>query len=191
MQLSARVHSSTWRGLVDKIILVEGALSFSLHSASYARPAQGNVAARSHLPRSLPPCHPLRLAMCSQPRPPSPVPSALRPRTPTRSLSAHRCANFSQHLLHAAERMLLSAFAGRLRDDFRARTASWALWSPTIHAACGDARLAARGERGEERGRDTRAIGWAPRGQFFFMLVHSYLGTPLGSRSDLGRFGDV
>ena len=131
----------------------EGALSLALHSAGYARPAQGNVAARSHLPRSLPPCHPLRLAMCSQPRPPPPVPSALRPRTPTRSLSAHRCANFSQHLLHAAERMLLSAFAGRLREAFRVRASPQARWSLFIHAACGVARLASVGRRSEERDR--------------------------------------
>ena len=66
-----------------------------------------------------------------------------------------------------------------------------ALSRAPIHAARRDVRLVERGGRGEERGRDTRAIGWAPRGQFFFMLVHSYLGTPLGSGSDLGRFGHV
>ena len=113
-----------------------------------------------------------------------------------------------QYLMHTAERVLLMpvrrpfadcamSFGVRLSTlhvEFRSPSFGVrlsTLWSPTIHAACGDARLAARGERGEERGRDTRVIGWAPRGQCFFMLVHSYLGTPLGSGSDLGRFGHV
>ena len=147
--------------------------------------------ASSHLPRSLPPCHPLRPAMRSQPCPPPPVASSLRPSTPRRSLAAHWCANSASTSCTLLSACCLCPFAGCLRHEFRVRTASWALWSPTIHAACGDARLAARGERCEERGRDTRAIGWAPRGHFFFMLVHSYLGTPLGSGSDLGRFGHV
>ena len=100
---------------------------------------------------------------------------------------AARVRGFSR----AAECVLLRASQDRARGPVRVSQPSWPLSTPTLRAAHGYVRLAACGVRGEERGRNTRAIGWAPRGHFFFMLVHSHLGTPLGSGSDLGRFGHV
>ena len=94
-------------------------------------------------------------------------------------------------LMPVAERVLLARVTGPFaRCPSSQGTIHGASRAP-IHAARRDVRLVERGGRGEERSRDTRAIVGRALGQFFFMLVHSYLGTPLGSGSDLGRFGHV
>ena len=59
------------------------------------------------------------------------------------------------------------AFAGRLHAAVRVWASFLARSSPIARAARRDVRLAARGGRGEERGRDARAIGLACRGACF------------------------
>ena len=172
------MHSSTWRGLVDKIILVEGALSFSLHSAGYARPALGNVAACSHLPRLWSSDHPLRPTTCSQTCQRPPGPSVPRARTPRRSFTARWCAIWAP----SRHRLCCTAVDGcccaRIRRSFaRCRPSLGVIFGAiesASRAARRDVQLAAHGARGEDRGRDARAIGWACRGTCFFILVHSH-----------------
>ena len=71
--------------------------------------------ASSHLPRPWSPHHPLRPAMCSQTCSPPPAPSALRPRTPRRSLAAHRCAIWAPKPPSPAARPLTRAACARRR----------------------------------------------------------------------------
>ena len=142
------------------------------------------------------PCHPitrLRLAMCSQPRPPPPTQSALQPRTPRRSLAVHRCAIWAPKPPSPAARLLACAaahaFAGRLRADDRV-WASFSARSSQIYRAArrdGASRPAVCVARsaGATRARSVGRI----EAHVFFILVHAYLGTSLGSDSDLGRFG--
>ena len=68
---------------------------------------------------------------------------------------------------------------------------SSALSIAPVHAARGDVRLVGRGGGGEVRGRDACATGWRGEARDISAFTCAYLGTPLGSGRDLGRFGHV
>ena len=142
----------------------------SVVAAALGGPALEHVRSGSHLPQSLPNYYPLRLAMCSQTCPPPPGPSHYG--------GGHRDGHFlrdgARYGPSSAARLLTCAdahtFAGRSRTAIRERAPFLARSSRLACAAHRDVRLAARGARSEERGRDARAIGWACRGTCFFHL---------------------
>ena len=83
----------------------------------------------------------------------------------------------------------LRASQARLRAVLRVCAPSSALSRAPVHAARGDVRLVGRGGRGEVRGRDACATGWRGEARDISAFTCAYLGTPLGSGRDLGRFG--
>ena len=126
--------------------------------------------ASCHLPRPWPPYHPLRPATCSQTCPPPPGPSILRRRISRRSFTARWCAYGPSPDARLLTRAAAHAFAGRLRAAVRDWASFLARSSPLARAAHRAVRLADRGGRGEERGRDALAIGWASSRHLFFHL---------------------
>ena len=188
---SGRVHSSRRRGRIGKVLLKAGALLTASAVAGSAEPAQGNVRAGGQMgggADSLTPittCHVLAV-----------VPADISLISATAGVAETVIGERMGAVNPPCPCPLLSvsclrASQDRLRAVFRVRATSMALSRRPVRVARGYVRLVERGRRREVRGRDACTSGWRVDAWDISAFTWAYLGTPLGSGRDLGRFGHV